>query len=269
VPTRFDRDTAVTKDGAGRYLARVDEGWWITQGPNGGYLAAILLRAVSEEVGGGRTPLSLTVQYLRPPAVGDLVVEVTIEREGRSVANVSLRAFQNDALVAFGQAALSTPRPAGIEFDDLEMPDLPPPGECPLWPPPGVPSVVPINDRYETRWAIGSPPGEGATEALAGGWIRTEDARHVDDLLVAALADAWVPPVFSKFEMAAVAVPTVELTVYFRGGLPRPEGEYVLARFRSAVAAGGFVEEDGELWSEDGVLLAQSRQISAVVGVAG
>ncbi|MDJ0787244.1 MAG: thioesterase family protein, partial [Myxococcota bacterium] len=49
--TRFDRDTAVSHLGDGRYEARLDRGWWIIRGPNGGYLAAILTRAMQARVG--------------------------------------------------------------------------------------------------------------------------------------------------------------------------------------------------------------------------
>ena len=41
--------------------------------------------------------------------------------------------------------------------------------------------------------------------------------------------------------------------------------EPVLAVFRSSTAAGGFFEEDGQLWSRDGVLLAHSRQLALIL----
>jgi acyl-CoA thioesterase len=44
--------------------------------------------------------------------------------------------------------------------------------------------------------------------------------------------------------------------------------EPVLAVFRSHTSANGFFEEDGELWSRDGVLLAQSRQVALLLGAA-
>ena len=57
----------------------------------------------------------------------------------------------------------------------------------------------------------------------------------------------------------------MDLTVHFRASLPLPEarpGDYTLAVFRSRVAREGFIEEDGELWSPAGVLLAQCRQLA-------
>jgi hypothetical protein len=35
--------------------------------------------------------------------------------------------------------------------------------------------------------------------------------------------------------------------------------------FRTREVAGGFLEEDGELWSRGGVLLAHSRQLGVVL----
>ena len=44
---RFDADTAVVPLGGGRFGACMDRGWWIERGPNGGYVAAVILRALT------------------------------------------------------------------------------------------------------------------------------------------------------------------------------------------------------------------------------
>jgi hypothetical protein len=63
------------------------------------------------------------------------------------------------------------------------------------------------------------------------------------------------------------ALPTIDLTVHFRApdAAAAVDGEPVLAVFRSSTAADGFFEEDGEIWSRDGVLLAHSRQLALLV----
>lgn len=268
--SRFDRDTAVTRVGDGAYQARIDTGWWIVDGPNGGYVAAILVRAAADALADPeRNPVTVTVHYTSRPREGEVDVRATVERVGRSVATVTARMTQDDRLLALATVAFSTPRSSPLEFADLVAPDVPPPEGCEQFPPAGQ-AMIPLNERYDSRWAFGDRPFSGAPRSESGGWIRTEDARGVDHLLAVALADAWIPPVFSRLpEPGLLAVPTVELTVYLRDGLPRPADEYVLGAFRTRQAAHGYLEEDGELWSEDGVLLAQCRQLAAVVEPVG
>jgi acyl-CoA thioesterase len=89
----------------------------------------------------------------------------------------------------------------------------------------------------------------------------------VDALVAAAITDAVIPAVFGRIE-EQIIVPTVDLTIHFRSSLPLPDAEpddYVLAEFRTNVVAEGFLEEDGVIWSRDGVLLAQSRQLAAIL----
>ena len=55
------------------------------RGPNGGYLAAVILRALTATVDDEhRTPRSLTVHYLNPAGDGDVEIETRQERVGRS-----------------------------------------------------------------------------------------------------------------------------------------------------------------------------------------
>ena len=123
MPTRFQRDTTVTQRDAHRFEARVDEAWWVARGPNGGYLAAIILRALGETVADAdRAPRSLTIHFVAPPEAGAIMLTTNIERQGRSLTTCTARVEQGDRLIALGVAAFSTTRP-GPEFCDLVRPD--------------------------------------------------------------------------------------------------------------------------------------------------
>ena len=83
--TEFDRATAVTALGGGAWASEVDAGWFAGRGPNGGYLAAMVLRAMVAELrDAAREPRSLTCHYLRPAAPGAVRIDVVVERSGRA-----------------------------------------------------------------------------------------------------------------------------------------------------------------------------------------
>jgi acyl-CoA thioesterase len=260
--SRFADDTAITPLGDSRYAATIDRGWWIERGPNGGYLAAIVLRAIVAEVADpARRPRSLTLHYLRPPVEGPCEVVVVVERAGRGLTTASVRLRQDGRDCILGLAALGVERP-GQTFDDQRAPEVAPPEDLPARRiDPAV--SIPIQHRYDTRHALGSPPFVPGPEAMTGGWIRTVDDDPVDEILLAALTDAWPPAAFSRLE-GRVGVPTIDLTIHFRHA-PSGEAGWSLVRFRTSVAADGYLEEDGEVWSADGRLLAQSRQLAVVL----
>jgi len=263
--SRFDRDTQVSLAVPGVYDARVDRGWWVARGPNGGFVAALLVRAMEHAVGDPERQLrSVTIHYVRPPAEGAARVETRVERVGGSMTTLSARLVQGDALQALALAAFSKPRESA-SFHHAVMPEVAPPEAAP----PRHEARVPIHERYEQRWAIGPRYFEGVRgrEAITGGWIRlAEGARPLDAALLTAFADAWPPSVFASHELPMMlgGVPTVDLTVHIRAALPLPD-DFVLVAFRTREVSGGFLEEDGEIWSRDGRLLAHSRQLGVVI----
>jgi acyl-CoA thioesterase len=268
----FDRETAVRPLGDGRYECRLDRAWWVHRGPNGGYLAAVVLRALTEAVDDvTRSPRSLTVHYAAPPAEGTLEIATTIERAGRSLTSCSARLTQDGTLIGLALGAFSRARP-GPELSDLRPPSAPPVDETPVIEPPADDPWIPdIAFRWENRMVRGGIPGEPTGEAVMTRWIRLPEGRVVDALVAAAITDAAIPAVFGRVE-EEIIVPTVDLTVHFRSSLPlldaKPD-DHVLADFRTNVVAEGFLEEDGEIWSRDGVLLAQSRQLAAILPMPG
>jgi acyl-CoA thioesterase len=263
--TEFDRATAVTPLGDGAWAADIDEGWFAGRGPNGGYLAATVLRAMVAELRDpAREPRSLTCHYLRPPAAGPARIDVTVERSGRATSTLTARLAQDGRECVLGVAAFGIGVPAPADYAGAP-PAVPGPDEVPAADNSG--SGLSIVSRFEVRPALGGAMFAGADEALTGGWLRFSDARGTDAVALAMFADAWFPAPWVRLR-GPVAAPTIDLTVHFRG--PRAAsalapGEPVLAVFRSTTAADGFFEEDGELWSADGVLLAHSRQLALLL----
>jgi acyl-CoA thioesterase len=261
VSSKFEQDTQVRELEPGVFEGTVSRDWWIVFGPNGGFLAAMLVRAMGAAVADDeRRARSLTIHYTAAPREGDVQIRTTIERAGRSMTTVSARMEQEGRLVALAIGAFSAQRIAAVEYDEVPAPDVPPPEELREVPPP--PTVPPFAHQWDVRYALGKRPfrGDGDGPTLSGGWIRPQDPAPVDAALVAQLTDAWLPAVFVRLREPN-AVPTVDLTIHFRGDLPLP-ADYVLVSFESRLSHGGFIEEDGWIWARDGRLIAHSRQLA-------
>ena len=260
---RFDADTAVTALGDGRYEANLAESWWVGRGPNGGYLSAVLLRALQAEVQ-DRPPRSLTVHFLRPPAAGAAEIELTVERTGSRATFLSARLVQGGEPQAHALAVLSEPWP-GPAYEAARMPEAPPPDALPELP--KGEAVPPFFDNYRAVPAFGDPPFRGDGNPSGGVWLAAAEPRLLDAPLAAAFLDAWFPMPFTLLEKP-IPAPTIDYTVHFRAPLPEPgsgQGDMHLAVFRSLLARDGFFDEEGEIWSADGRLLAQSRQLALIL----
>jgi acyl-CoA thioesterase len=260
VNSKFERDTDVKEVDAGVFEGHVNRDWWIVFGPNGGFIAAMLTKAMAAAVDDHRrVPRSLTIHYTAAPTEGAVRISTQVERAGRSLTTISGRMEQDGRLIALAIAAFSAGRVAAIEFSEAPPPDVPAPEDVPRFEP--RPDMPPFSRQWDTRPAIGTPPFSGAdTSTLTGGWIKPLDEHPIDAALVAQLTDAWLPAVFIRLREPN-AVPTIDLTIHFRGDLPLP-ADYVLVTFETRLSHGGFVEEDGAIWSRDGQLIAHSRQLA-------
>ena len=269
----FDRDTAVHRQGGSEseslFTAEVSPDWRAGRGPHGGYLSAMLLRALVETVADpARTPRSLTIHFTRAPEPGPVSIRTTIERAGRSLSTLSARMEQDGSLMALVLAAFSVPWSAP-EIVEMQMPNVSPPDrtrEAGTLRQAGAP---PFTKHLVFQPRIGTLPFTGSDEPMEiGGWIGLEVPRPIDAISLVFFSDALFPAPFIRLTEQAVS-PTIDLTIHFRSGAPRTENadpqELCLARFRSSVLHEGFFEEDGVIWAPDGSVLAQSRQLALLM----
>lgn len=265
--TRFDRATTPVRLGTETFSVELDEGWWAGNGPNGGYLAAVLVRAIEEQLADeSRRIRSISIHFLSKAEGGPAEVEVATLREGRSVSTFTASLRQGGKLIATCLGAIGTDRD-GPEFIDASPPILDDPESitegvfAPAIPSEYAPQIA---SRYNYRRAIGAPPFTESAAAETGGWIQLNEPRRVDAPLLAAMSDAWMPAMFSRVG-GPWGITTVDLTIHFRTDPRHLFDEWCRIRFQSIASMNGYCEEDCEIWSRDGQLLAQSRQLAALI----
>jgi acyl-CoA thioesterase len=269
----FDRDTAVVlehSDGSEhRFAAEVSPDWRAGRGPHGGYIAAMLLRALIETVADpARTPRSLTIHYARAPKPGPVRIHTVLERVGRSLSTLSARIEQDGSTVALALAAFSVPWSAP-EIADLEMPDV-----APAEPTREAGTLLQYGAPEFTKHIVlqprlGALPFAGSEQPMEiGGWLGLSEPRAIDALSLAFFSDALFSPPFIRLTEPATS-PTIDLTVHFRASLTlaaeRDPDELCFTRFRTGLVHEGFFEEDGVIWAADGTVLVQSRQLAIMM----
>ena len=266
-PTAFDAYTAVDPADGAASAAHAPRGFL---GVNGGFAAAVALRAMTGAVAAAdRAPRALALHLLAPVrAEPPLTVTPWVDRTGRSTTAASVRLEQEGATVALGHGTFGRPG-GGVPGPrrDVELPAVPGPQACrPLEDDPTGRGR--ISAHVERRPVDGFWPLAGSSHARLLVWMRLGEARPLDALSAAFLADAAVPPLFATLREPA-AIPSLDVTVHFAAGARNTaaaddEG-WVLGSFTHVHSNDGFVVDDGELWTPDGELVALVRQLRRVL----
>lgn len=266
--SEFDRDTAVTLRAPGIYDAELSAGWTIISAVNGGYLLALLGRALGEALP-HRDPFTVSAHYLSASQPGPAVIRTDVVRTGRTLSTGQASLFQ------YGEDGAEIERIRVLAtYGDLDaLPDdvrtsAKPPAMAPLQdclgpsdgPAPKIPGSSAITDRLNIKldpatvgWAVGAPSGKGEMR----GWFSLADGRDADPFSLLLTVDA-LPP--TSFELGLKGwTPTVELTTHIRC---RPAPGPLRVSITTRNLAGGFLEEDAEVWDSADRLVAQSRQLA-------
>jgi len=257
----FERAIAVSELGDGRYGAEIVTEFNGPVAPNGGVLAALMLRAAERELGPGAPPArTVSAHYLAAPTPGRAELAVEVLRRGPRVCACEVRLRQGDRLACQTTIIFSAARSQPIALHRTPA-QLPPYDPAATFDDALLPGAPPLFSRMRLQPTLGGPPFSGGEEALTGGWVslRDDDA-PLDPARLCALSDLWWPAVFGVLTEPS-GVPTLQLTVHLRV-VAEPVSAPVFARFETREITEGHLEETGELWGKDGRLLVESRQLA-------
>jgi acyl-CoA thioesterase len=254
----------------GRFVAQVRQGWDVRGNPHGGYLLALVTRAMGMVVP-QPDPLSVSATYLAPPRFGDAELEVSLIRVGRRQTTAAAQLTQDGVARVHAVATFGTlpDEPPVVHAADLAPPPLAPPEAC-------LPTdvldeaegeVIELHQRLELRFSpdTGWLRGEPSGRAELHGWMRHAGGRDPDPLALLMFSDGMPPSLFEVIGRQGVHTPTVQLTTHL---FAQPAPGWVQGRFHTRLRSGGFLDEDGELWDAEGRVVATTRQL-ALLRTAG
>jgi acyl-CoA thioesterase len=254
----FEQDISLSEKVPFHCKGYITDNWSINNTPNGGYLLAVLASAMLRHSEKRSTPI-VTANYISrcSPGEADLHVEEFSRSKQFNRFQVTLIQDGTERIRALGTFS-DEKNECFLERYETRQPEIAPLESCislPEMPKFNLLSRMDIRlDPHSAGWMQGTLSDISEMK----GWISFKDARTHDLLSVLLMADCFPPPVFASQGMMAW-VPTIELSVNVR---KIPESTLVKGHFRSRFITCGLVESDGELWDEEGNLVAISRQIA-------
>jgi acyl-CoA thioesterase len=259
-------DTAVRRDGE-RLVAELSRDWEIW-GPNGGYVAAVALRAVGAVAPADHRPASMSVQYVGVGDFGEVECQVTPVKQGRNawLCNVALR--QKDR--TFLQAQVwTTGKTDGPVVMEAVMPDVPAPATLKTYAEHArahygddVPAPHGFWSNFEGK-PLGWKPFEATREAgpsILHEWYSYVGYEpgdvYLDFARAVILLDTLIWPAHHRGLAAApdYIAPSLDLTLWFHE--PAGAAEWLLVDGVADAARAGLIHGHSRLWTDDGRLVA-------------
>ncbi|MBG0828389.1 thioesterase family protein [Planomonospora sp. ID67723] len=259
--TKFDEATQAIRVDESTYDVCLDPGYSIGGPLNGGYLMAVILRAVVD-ASPHEHPVTTSAQFLRAPQAGPARVRLEQIKTGRTATMTRATLIQGDT--SFIETLVTTATLAEVAPDWTDGPSaaMPPVEDCVKLPDPKPESNMTFNAQIDMAfdpptigWLDGNPTGRPEGRA----YFRMAEPQDPDPYVLALAVDALPPVVFSAG--ARGWAPTVDLTWHLRA-LPAPGWLTLLGSGR--MISDGWFDEEVEVWDSAGRLVAQSRQLARV-----
>lgn len=256
----FTRDTTVQEEG-GTLRAEIHRRWDIW-GPNGGYLAAIALRAAGMRAGADQRPAGISCQYLRRGRFGPARLDVEPLKPGRSASCFGVTMTQEGERTLTAQVwTVGASAEVAPAYMELEMPAVSAPEA--LKPPAADPGGFAFWQNFDLRIASPERPGRGnPAGARTERWLRFHGYEPgVGDLFLAAarpllMIDTLLWPAHwsRRAQQLDYVGPSLDVSVWFHA--PSGAEEWLLAEATAPAANDGLVYGQGRVWTRKGTLVA-------------
>lgn len=257
-------DDSAVEGRDGRFRGRVSEEWAIW-GPNGGYVAALALRAAAASSRLPR-PATFACHFLGAAHHDEVEMSVLPLRDGKRAASFRVSMTQQERPV-LEALAWFVGESEGLTHDHATMPDVPDPEELKSWDDLGYAAPYPFWQNLEARSIgyVGPWEGRPSGEPQFKQWYRFRPrATFADPIVEAAraliVADIvpWPAATRASTGRLPYIAPNLDLTVRFHRY--SSGGEWLLGEGEAPIAQDGLISGSARVWSRSGELIASGEQ---------
>lgn len=244
---------------------KFDKGW--TQGRTvfGGLSAATAYCVASSHIDKNYRLISMTTNFVAP-IWPDVTCNFNVEliRAGKNVAQYQARILQDGKVALVCQLCFGRPRTSKIDIksDSNHNWSLP---EKPTFIP-NIPRVTPkFFKHFDLSIESGGIPFTGRKTDFYEGWMRFKDTptEFTKEHLIT-MIDSWPPAVLQLLKWPASASTVTWHLDFLEDSTFSKSQDWFAYKCYTKHASDGYVHTDANIFSSDGVLVAQSRQTICV-----
>ena len=254
---QFDQDIILKPLDAFSFEANISPNWSFKGIPSGGYLMAILTNGMLRQSDKKGTPI-ITAKFMSRSVPGK--AEVTVEPISRSKRFDHLQAKLSqegkERVRAIG-TFVGRSNDSTITRYEGGPPEISPLEQCVQISEIKDYSIFSHMDIRLDPDCAGWMSGNLTDKSQLTGWIKFRDDRPFDVISILLISDSFPAPALASQGKVAW-VPTIEFSVSVRNV---PRTEWLKCVYRTRFINCGVLEDDGQIWDEDGELIAISRQI--------
>lgn len=232
--------------------------WFNGRAAYGGLVGALAATAMDKSLPDEKPIRSLMVNFVGPVPPETVSIEPTLLRSGRSVTQAVVDVKHEGQVLTHASAAFGQSRPAVAA--ELEVPFDAKPRE----------SVPPLEDvagalpgfltNFTIHWTGGGIPMSGSKDNKLGMWVRHKtDVSEFPAAKIIAIADV-PPPLMLCHYTKLIRASSLSWALEFVRPPEKIDTTWFYLDFTLEAASGGYCQQSGRIFDENGNLCAITRQ---------
>lgn len=248
---------------ANEYTTHVDETWLQGRTAFGGLSAALIVKAMLNQVPADRRLRSLAVMFVGPVPAGDHRIILRELRVGGSVTHIQGEILCNGEVAATASAAFGKDRPSAITLTAPTIPSVAQPETLEAMP--YIEGLTPAFTQYfDQRMCTGGLSFSQADSPDFSLWMRFKEAGELDLAALVALGDLPPMPGLNMIKHPGIGS-SLSWYLEFPSELPKADmSDWWFYDYRSQAAGNGYFNNYATIWGADGNAVMFSRQVATV-----